>query len=65
MGKPVPVIVMIAPPRGLTTVGVAEETVNGIVMSETPLAYGKRPLETLTFALWVPALGEFTRVHSI
>jgi hypothetical protein len=34
-------------------------------MSETPLAYGKRPLETLTFALWVPALGEFTRVHSI
>jgi hypothetical protein len=38
MGKPVPVIVIIAPPSGLTMFGVAEETVNGIVISETPLA---------------------------
>ena len=65
MGKPVPVIVIIAPPRGLTMFGVTEETVKAIVMSETPLAKGKRPLGTLTFDLWVPALGALARVHEI
>ena len=45
--------------------GVTEETVKEIVMSETPLAKGKRPLGTLTFDLWVPALGALARVHEI
>ena len=51
IGKPVPIIVRMSPPRAFTALGVAEETTNAIEMSATPSAYGKSPLESLISAL--------------
>lgn len=63
IGKPDPVMVKMSPPRAFAIDGLTDETTNGIVMSATPDANGRRPFESLISAFCAPALGALVKVH--